>query len=131
MLFIQVPGFMFRYLDFFSAKRLIEVMSGYILHIKFCSLGDSAPAPFMYECSVTFESARASLVLSREQLRLGSGPTAADEKFVTMDEVNLDVSQGEALAIVSESGCGKTTLARMLLRLIELDSGEILPAESQ
>ena len=32
---------------------------------------------------------------------------------------------GETFAIVGESGCGKTTLARMLLRLIEPDSGEV------
>ena len=37
----------------------------------------------------------------------------------------MHVHTGETLAIVGESGCGKTTLARMLLRLIEPDAGEI------
>ncbi|HWY43461.1 MAG TPA: ATP-binding cassette domain-containing protein [Candidatus Sulfotelmatobacter sp.] len=45
---------------------------------------------------------------------------------MAVDQVGLTVSQGETLAVVGESGCGKTTLARMLLCLIEPDSGEIL-----
>lgn len=45
--------------------------------------------------------------------------------FVAVDGVSLEVSRGETLAIVGESGCGKTTLARILLRLVESDSGEI------
>lgn len=42
-----------------------------------------------------------------------------------VDEVTLDVYEGETLGLVGESGCGKTTLGRTILRLNEPTSGEI------
>jgi oligopeptide/dipeptide ABC transporter ATP-binding protein len=43
-----------------------------------------------------------------------------------VDNVTLDINEGETLGVVGESGCGKTTLGRTMLRLIEPTSGEIL-----
>lgn len=43
-----------------------------------------------------------------------------------VDDVSFDVFKGETLGLVGESGCGKTTLGRSLLRLIEPTSGKIL-----
>jgi ABC-type oligopeptide transport system ATPase subunit len=54
---------------------------------------------------------------------LSSGANA--QAFAAVDGVSIAVSPGETFAIVGESGCGKTTLARMLLRLIDADSGQI------
>jgi peptide/nickel transport system ATP-binding protein len=42
-----------------------------------------------------------------------------------VDGVSFDVAQGEAFGLVGESGCGKSTVARAALRLIEPDQGEV------
>jgi len=42
-----------------------------------------------------------------------------------VNDVSFDVGRGETLGVVGESGCGKTTTSRSILRLIEPTSGEI------
>ncbi len=64
----------------------------------------------------------------RKTYRRGGGVFSKGIKsahFTAVDSVSFSVDRGETFAIVGESGCGKTTLARMLLRLIEPDGGEV------
>jgi len=42
-----------------------------------------------------------------------------------VDDVSFDVGQGETLGLVGESGCGKTTAGRSILRLIEPTAGQV------
>ena len=43
-----------------------------------------------------------------------------------VDDVSFQIFKGETLGLVGESGCGKTTLGRTILRLIEPSSGKII-----
>ena len=46
-------------------------------------------------------------------------------QLLAVDDLSFSVGQGECLGLVGESGCGKTTTAKMILRSITPDAGEI------
>ena len=54
----------------------------------------------------------------------GSGPHRAKLKAVS--NVSFNVHEGECLGIVGESGCGKTTTGRCIIKLYDITSGSII-----
>ena len=47
-----------------------------------------------------------------------------------VDDVSFSINRGETLGLVGESGCGKTTVGRTILRLYEPDGGHVFYEET-
>ena len=62
----------------------------------------------------------------RKYYAIGGGWFGAPRVVKAVDGVSFTVRSGETVALVGESGCGKTTTGKSLLRLIEPTSGEIV-----
>jgi peptide/nickel transport system ATP-binding protein len=46
--------------------------------------------------------------------------------FTAVNSINFDIRKGETLGLVGESGCGKSTVSRLLMNLISADAGEVI-----
>jgi peptide/nickel transport system ATP-binding protein len=56
---------------------------------------------------------------------LGGGLFREGRELVALNDINLTVEKGETLAIVGESGCGKTTLGRCIIKAQPVSSGHV------
>jgi len=52
--------------------------------------------------------------------------TFGGKELVAVDRVSFEIADGEIIALIGESGSGKTTIGKMILRLIDISSGSIL-----
>ena len=63
----------------------------------------------------------------RKHFPVGGGIFGGGRKVVrAVDDLTLSVAKGETLGVVGESGCGKSTVARLLIRLIRPDRGSMV-----
>ena len=63
----------------------------------------------------------------RKHFPVGGGIFGGGRKVVrAVDDLTLSVAKGETLGVVGESGCGKSTVARLLIRLIRPDRGTMV-----
>jgi peptide/nickel transport system ATP-binding protein len=103
--------------------REIQAATGHLLQQKpeakpLPTFNPQAPVLKVRHLSKTFHIRKADTLL--EQL-MGGGKTRT---IRAVNDVSFDVVRGECLGLVGESGCGKTTLSKMLMRGISADPNE-------
>ncbi|MFZ1699386.1 MAG: dipeptide ABC transporter ATP-binding protein [Pyrinomonadaceae bacterium] len=74
---------------------------------------------------ISIDKASSSELLKVRNLVKHFPVDGSDDLVLAVDDVSFDIRQGETLGLVGESGCGKSTVGRCLLRLHEPTSGEV------
>jgi NitT/TauT family transport system ATP-binding protein len=71
-------------------------------------------------------SASATCIAVRDVSKTYERPGRRGEAFTALTNVSLDVAEGEFISLIGASGCGKTTLLRMISGLIPASTGEVV-----
>jgi len=78
-------------------------------------MGDGPPLLEIKGISKTFQAKKS-----------GWFGTGQDHRVHALDDINLEIRRGECLGLVGESGCGKTTLSKVIMRALRPDTGSLL-----
>lgn len=106
--------------DMDEGERLVPVRE---IKYEIGSIGkDKAPWP---ENSADTPHLRIQGISKAYTLHSGSWFGNQASKLLAVDDVSFDVKQGECFGLVGESGCGKTTLSKIIMRAITPDTGKI------
>jgi len=97
--------------------REVQVEGGHLMQ------GAAAPARAAHEGPLLQVEHLTKRYPVRQRGWLGRRQTG---ELVAVNDLNLEVAAGECLGLVGESGCGKTTTARMILRSVTPSSGKVV-----
>jgi peptide/nickel transport system ATP-binding protein len=79
------------------------------------------------ESTMTYDAPLLQVKGLHKQFRTGGGWLGGKARVVTaLDDISFDLHTGETIGIVGESGSGKSTLGRAIVRLQEVDRGQVL-----
>lgn len=106
-----------------SLQTIVKLYSNFVKHslslekmLKFIGRADVMPSgKYQLPSKEDFET----LALKEVSFSYGGGKNA-------LDNISLDIRKGQKIALVGYNGAGKTTLIKLLMRLYDVDSGEIL-----
>jgi peptide/nickel transport system ATP-binding protein len=85
-----------------------------------------AQAPLLLVDNLIKEYQRQGGSLSLAKLFAGKRPLPESESFRAVDGITFSIARGESVGLVGESGCGKSTISMMVMRLIDKSAGSIV-----
>jgi NitT/TauT family transport system ATP-binding protein len=71
-------------------------------------------------------NAPATCIAVRDVSKTYERPDRRGQAFTALSNVSLDIAEGEFISLIGASGCGKTTLLRMISGLIPASTGEVV-----
>ena len=108
-----------------SSVPTMGSMAGTTLPSKFALVQDGVQAGAAYQPSTPGEVIlKVTALTTRFPIRSGL-LNRVTRRVHAVESVSFDLRAGETLALVGESGCGKSTTGRTLLRLVDADNGQI------